>query len=308
MRAALANLPRFIATPETAKHRFFVFLDSSILPDNALVNIALDDAFYLGVLSSRIHVTWALAAGSRLGFGNDPRYNKTRCFETFPFPDPTDEQRERIRALGERLDAHRKRQQALHPRLTLTDLYNVLDLVRAGEPLEPRERDIHEAGLVAILRQLHDELDAAVADAYGWPAALPDDEILTRLVALNAARATEEATGHVRWLRPAYQAPSEVQASQPTLLPDLTPSPSSPSSPPSPPHPAAPQPWPDALPAQAAALRDLLATLDEPATVDEIAAAFAGRRSAAQRARLTELLDTLAALGQARQDGERWGG
>ena len=56
-----------------------------------------------------------------------------------------------------------------------------------------------------MLRQLHDELDAAVADAYGWPADLPDEEILARLVALNAERAAEEAAGPVRWLRPEYQ-------------------------------------------------------------------------------------------------------
>ena len=73
-------------------------------------------------------VAWALATGGRLGVGNDPRYNKTRCFETFPFPDANDAQQVAIRALGEALDAHRKRQQALHPRLTLTDMYNVLAL------------------------------------------------------------------------------------------------------------------------------------------------------------------------------------
>jgi len=71
-----------------------------------LVNIASSDAFVLGLLSSRIHVTWALAAGGTLE--DRPRYNKTRCFEPFPFPDPTQPQRERIRFLGERLDAHRK--------------------------------------------------------------------------------------------------------------------------------------------------------------------------------------------------------
>ncbi len=79
-----------VPTVETSKHRFFVFLDASILPDNMLVNIASSDAFVLGILSSRIHVTWALAAGGRLGYGNDPRYNKTRCFEPFPFPDASD--------------------------------------------------------------------------------------------------------------------------------------------------------------------------------------------------------------------------
>ena len=93
IRPALANLPRFIATVVTAKHRFFVFLDGSILPDDALIVIATSDAYTLGVLSSRIHVTWALAAGGRLGVGNDPRYNKSRCFEPFPFPAATDASR-----------------------------------------------------------------------------------------------------------------------------------------------------------------------------------------------------------------------
>ena len=64
---------------------------------------------FLGVLSSRIHVTWALHAGGWLGVGNDPVYVKTTCFEKFPFPDATDAQKARIRALAEELDAHRKR-------------------------------------------------------------------------------------------------------------------------------------------------------------------------------------------------------
>ena len=135
------------------KHRFFVFLDAAILPDNKLVNIALDDAYFLGVLSSRIHVTWALAAGSRLGVGNDPVYVKTACFEKFPFPAATDAQQARIRALAEQLDAHRKRQQAQHPKLTLTDMYNVLEKLRAGEPLTAKDKTVHEQGLVSVLRR-----------------------------------------------------------------------------------------------------------------------------------------------------------
>lgn len=134
-----------------------------------LVNIASSDAFILGVLSSRIHVTWALAAGGRLGFGNDPRYNKTRCFEPFPFPNASEAQRERIRFLGEQLDAHRKRAQELHPNLTLTEIYNVLAELRAGEPLGPTSQLIHDQGLVSVLRDIHDDLDRAVADACAWP-------------------------------------------------------------------------------------------------------------------------------------------
>ncbi len=84
-----------------------MFLDSKILPDQKILAIAFSDAFYLGVLSSRIHVVWALAAGGRLGVGNDPVYNQTRCFDPFPFPDATEAQKDAIRRLAEELDAHR---------------------------------------------------------------------------------------------------------------------------------------------------------------------------------------------------------
>jgi hypothetical protein len=207
MRRTLSGLSRYIATVETAKHRVFVFLDKEILPDNMLVAIASDDAFHLGVLSSRIHVVWALAAGGRLGVGNDPRYNKTRCFEPFPFPACDEGQTARIRGCAELLDGHRKRQQALHPGLGLTDIYNVLEKLRAGETLTEKERKTNDDGLVAVLRQLHDDLDVAVFDAYGWPASLADQEILERLTALNRKMAQEEKEGVIRWLRPEFQNP-----------------------------------------------------------------------------------------------------
>ena len=154
-RPALEDIPRYIATVETAKHRIFQFLDASILPDNKLIAIALDDAFYLGVMSSRIHVVWALATGSRLGVGNDPVYVKTRCFDPFPFPAATEAQQARIRELAEALDAHRKHQQAQHPKLTLTDLYNVVEKLRAGQPLTAKEQITHEQGLAAVVLSLH---------------------------------------------------------------------------------------------------------------------------------------------------------
>ena len=167
-RPALIGQPRYIATVETAKHRAFQFLDASIAPDNKLVCIALADAFHLGVLSSQIHGTWALAAGSRLGVGNDPVYVKTTCFEKFPFPAASPDQQTRIATLAEQLDAHRKRQQAAHPALTLTGMYNVLAKLRSGETLSAKDKTLHETGLVAILRQLHDELDAAVQARRAW--------------------------------------------------------------------------------------------------------------------------------------------
>jgi hypothetical protein len=210
LRPALAPLSRYIATVETTKHRVFQFLDASILPDNMLVAIGSDDAANLGVLSSNIHVTWALRAGGWLGVGNDPRYSKSRCFDPFPFPDANNIQKQTIRVIAEELDAHRKRVLAEHSHLTLTGLYNVLEKLRAGEKpdaFDAKDRATFDDGLVLIIKELHDRLDVAVAEAYGWPADLSDDEILTKLVALNKERAEEERRGLVRWLRPDYQIP-----------------------------------------------------------------------------------------------------
>jgi hypothetical protein len=114
------------------------------------------------------------------------------------------------------------------PGLTLTGMYSVLEKLRAGEALNAKEKQIHDEGLVSVLRQLHDDLDAAVFAAYGWPATLTDAEILVRVVALNAERAKEEAAGLVRWLRPEYQNPDGAQAHQSALaIPTLNPQPPS---------------------------------------------------------------------------------
>lgn len=238
MRRALEGLRRYIVTSEVAKHRLFVFLDTgSALADGSLAVVATDDAMALGVLTSRLHVCWALAQGGRMGVGNDSRWQNGRCFLNFPFPDAPTDQANRIIDLADRIDAHRKQQQARHPGLTLTDMYNVLDMLNAGEPIhdKPKEKGIYEQGLVELLKELHDELDRAVFEVYGWldladvlvgrpggTTPLPDkpeDQIeaeellLTRLVELNAQRAGEEAQGQVRWLRPEYQSPDSKQMS-----------------------------------------------------------------------------------------------
>jgi hypothetical protein len=334
MRESLAGLSRYIATVMTAKHRLFVFLDGAILPDQVLVNIAVDDAFHLGVLSSRIHVAWALAAGGRLGMGNDARYNKTRCFETFPFPEATPEQAERIRLLAEQLDAHRKR--VLHPSpsgrgaggegqsITLTGLYNVLEKLRAGETLTAKERALHEQGLVSVLKTLHDDLDRAVFAAYGWedlaavlvgrPGAttpLPDkpaeqaeaeEALLHRLVALNAQRAAEEAQGLVRWLRPDYQNPQGAAVAVQTQA-DLGEAEAEAAGLPASRQGA--QNWPKDLREQIQAVRGLLSGV--PQSVDALAARFKRKPSKA----VQTVLEALEGLGLARRvaqpDGEGWG-
>ncbi|MDQ5835563.1 MAG: DUF4423 domain-containing protein, partial [Acidobacteriota bacterium] len=289
LRGMLRGLSRYIVTVETAKHRFFLFLDDSILPDHRLIAIALDDSFHLGVLSSRIHLTWALAAGGTLE--DRPVYNKTRCFDPFPFPACTEQQKARIRELGEALDTHRKRQQAQHPTLTITEMYNVLEKLRRGEPLTERERATHEQGLVSVLRQIHDDLDAAVFDAYGWPATLSDEEILERLVRLNAERAAEERSGLVRWLRPEFQKPAQGVAA--AFGEEFAAAPAAAAK-------QERQPWPKSIPEQARAVRQALAAGRGVSTPQQIAKSF--RRANVER--IEELLQTLVSLGQAREVGE----
>jgi hypothetical protein len=287
LRNALAGLPRYIATVETAKHRIFTFLPADITPDNKLIVIASADAFVLGVLQSRQHVTWMMAQGNWLGVGNDPVYAKTQAFDPFPFPTATAVRRAEIATIAEELDAHRKARIAAFPHLTLTNLYNVLAAVRAGAPLSAAERDIHDAGQVSILRALHDRLDAAVAAAYGWPADLPDAEVVARVVALNAARAAEEAEGHVQWLRPDFQAPEEAR--RPAVQREMAIGEAATS---------VLRLWPKDAPAQFIALRSALTR--GPASARDVAHGFKG---APRAGKVDEMLATLAALGQARPVG-----
>ena len=295
LRPALADLGRFIATVQTSKHAVFQFLPERILPDATLIALCTNDAWLLCAVSSRIHVTWALSAGGWLGVGNDPRYNHSRCFNPFPFPDPTEAQKALLRNLGEQLDAHRKAQQKAHPKLTLTAMYNVLEKLSAGERIEGKDKETYDQGLIGILRDLHAQIDAAVAEAYGWPVTLSDDEILHRLVDLNRERAAEEARGQVRWLRAEYQNPAGKAAtakSEQTTM-DIGPTDST-----------AKAPWPKTLPEQIAAVRATLTNLGT-ATPEQVARQFQrGRAGSVQ-----PLLESLAALGQARLiEGGRFAG
>ncbi|WP_334181092.1 DNA methyltransferase (plasmid) [Synechococcus elongatus PCC 11801] len=314
-RPALKGLSRFISTPETAKHRFFVFLDASILPDNMLVNFALDDAYFLGVLSSYIHVVWALASGGRLGIGNDPRYQKTRCFDTFPFPELTSEQKQKIQELGERLDAHRKRVQATQPDITITGMYNLLEKMRAGEPFTDSDRAYNDRALVSTLKQIHDELDIAVLEAYGWQDLVPslsqrssqersttfDETLLERLVALNAERALEEKQGQIRWLRPDFQNPSGSLKAGTAITGSLDLETEAPATK------ASQQAWPsNNITAQVQAIVALLETAGLPQSATDLDRQFKGKKKDRATA-IGQILESLCVLGRAQKtEGDRY--
>ena len=175
----------------------------------------------------------------------------------------------------------------------MTGTYNVLSKLRSGEPLTDKEKTIHEQGLVSVLKQIHDDLDSAVFDAYGWPHDLTDDEILARLVALNAERAADEARGIIHWLRPEFQHPEGTRAATQTNLPIA---PDEPESASGPSKPAKRSPWPKSLPEQVQAVRSTLSAHPSGLTPEQLARTFLRARTD----RVSELLETLASLGQAR--------
>lgn len=154
------------------------------------------------------------------------------------------------------------------------------------------------------------EADTYVFEAYGWsdlgevlvgrPGATtplvdkPDDqaeaeeELLRRLVTLNAERAAEEARGHVRWLRPEFQAPGAIQTSV-----ELGSSDDEEDAADEAPDAVRKQAWPKALPDQLSAARGEIKTLPQPFRAAELAARFTGAKIEDVEA----ALDCLAALG-----------
>jgi type II restriction/modification system DNA methylase subunit YeeA len=181
MRARLTGLARFIVTPCVAKHRVFAWIEQGVLPDHRLFVFARDDDYFFGLLHSKIHELWSLATCSWHGVGNDPTYNSSSCFETYPFPWPPGHEpedsplveaiAEAARELVEKRDAWLNPPDASAEELkkrTLTNLYN-------ARP--------------SWLAEAHRKLDAAVFAAYGWPVTLTDAELLERLLALNHERA-----------------------------------------------------------------------------------------------------------------------
>ena len=217
MNAALEKVSRFIATPRVSKYRLFVWLEAPNYPDCQLIVFAKADDYSFGVLHSRVHEVWALAQGTQLrekesGF----RYTPTTCFETFPFPEPTLEQREAIAAAAVELD--RLRSNWLNPpewtRVETLRFPGTTDGPWARYVRDADERGVgtvhyprlvarDEASAAELARRTltnlynqrptwldlaHRKLDEAVAAAYGWDASLTDADILARLLEQNLQR------------------------------------------------------------------------------------------------------------------------
>ncbi len=207
---AVARVPRVLATSQVSTHLAFAFQPSNVVFGHTVVVIALPQDAALALLQSRVHEAWVRFRGS--SFKDDPRYTPSDCFETFPFPTNWE------------------------PNATLEDAGRVYYEFRAALMVQNdqgltatynrfHDPDEHDVGILR-LRELHDAMDRAVLDAYGWTDVIPRceflldsedeaedddgrakkrkkpwrwrwldevrDEVLARLLALNAERAEEE--------------------------------------------------------------------------------------------------------------------
>ncbi|MGH8901814.1 MAG: DNA methyltransferase [Egibacteraceae bacterium] len=167
MRTALAGLDRFLSVGATGKRTLFAWCEPAWCPSNLVYAVALDDDYAFGVLSSGPHALWAVQRGSTLE--TRARYTNTTVFETFPWPQPERTGRERIAAAARGIVEERAR--ACDGVRGLTEVYNTMD----------------DGGFTA-LASAHQELDAAVAAAYGWAAKIVEDpyEVIPRFMERNA--------------------------------------------------------------------------------------------------------------------------
>jgi len=188
-------------------------LDSSILPDSALVAIARGDDTTFGILHSRFHEAWSLRLGTSLE--DRPRYTPTTTFETFPFPEgltpnilasayADDPRAQRIAVAAKKLDDLRGTW--LNPPDLVDIVPEVTPTAAPGEaPRRYPDRIVPKTAEAAVklkertltnlynqrprwLADAHDALDRAVAAAYGWPEGIATDDALARLLALNLER------------------------------------------------------------------------------------------------------------------------
>jgi type II restriction/modification system DNA methylase subunit YeeA len=223
MFSSIKALPRFMVTPEVSKHRVFTWTSHPVVPDKNLIVVARADDTNFGILHSRLHEIWALQMGTSLE--DRPRYTSSTTFRTFPFPEgltPADTmdatetldsgavipivapayrpQAHAIADAAHRLNA--LRENWLNPPEWIEHVPEVVP----GYPERIVPKPEHAAELKkrtltnlynarpAWLEHAHQALDAAVATSYGWDdysPAMPEAEILRRLLALNLKRSAK---------------------------------------------------------------------------------------------------------------------
>lgn len=171
MVEAILSLKRYIATSRVAamdRTSVFQFIDPSVRPDDSMAVIALDDDYSLGIVSSKLHRAWFDERCSKLRV--DPRYTSTTVWDSFPWPaNPSASAVTNVAVAMAAITEYREKR--LNEGITLGQQYDALR--KAGK---------------STLRDMHDQLNAAVVEAYGFN---PADDELAQLLALNLAAASD---------------------------------------------------------------------------------------------------------------------
>ncbi len=154
---ALPELHRVALVGLTAKRLLLVWAQPDWRPSHACGVFTFDDDYNFGICSSHVHDVWARGVSSTLE--DRLRYTPSIAFETFPFPNPSNKQKDNIAKSSRRI-AELRREACDAIRAGLTKVYNLMD----------------DGGFVE-LKAAHRELDLAVADAYGWNSTLLDDPV-----------------------------------------------------------------------------------------------------------------------------------
>jgi hypothetical protein len=208
---AVRDLDQVLVRAQTSKHAAFALLPTGLVYDQTLIVFSLDGYSPFAWLTSNVHEIWARFLGATLE--DRLRYTPSDCFETFPFPEAW-QSNERTESTGREYYEFRGALMVSNSE-GLTTTYNRFH--------DPDERDPD----IIKLRELHDAIDRAVLDAYGWTDIRPicefildyeddedeengagrprrrkpwryrwpddiRDEVLGRLLALNAERAAQE--------------------------------------------------------------------------------------------------------------------
>lgn len=137
----------YVAIPKvSSENRRYIpmeYLSPEIIPGDKLFMMQGATLYEFGVLTSNIHMAWMRTVCGRLK--SDYSYSNTIVYNNFPWPEPTDQQRQKIEQTAQAiLDAR-----ALYPDSSLADLYDELTM--------PPE-----------LRKAHRLNDMAVMEAYGF--------------------------------------------------------------------------------------------------------------------------------------------
>ena len=218
--SAIEQLDRILAVSRVGSKAAFAFLPSCMVYADSVVIFPLGTYAAFCVLQSRTHEMWARFFGSSMK--DDLRYTPSDCFETFPFPEGWETDGS-LEAAGRSYYGLRAALMVEHDE-GMTKTYN-------------RFHDIYETDRrIAELRELHAVMDRAVLNAYGWADVATDceflldheideaswgrkkkpyryrwpdptrDEVLARLLALNAERAADEAGRSAPAVRPRRRA------------------------------------------------------------------------------------------------------